>query len=332
MSKNKILKGDCLEKMQSMESNIFTGVLTDPPYGISFMGKEWDHSVPGVPFWKEILRVCKSGSPMLVFGGTRTHHRLMCNIEDSGWIIKDCLMWLYGSGFPKSHNIANSIDKSNGCSNRGKAIPTASTYQASDKEEKNKLTSNKVETYKSRTSESKQWVKYGNGLKPAWEPIILAMKHNDKTYANNAIKHGVAGINIDDCRIETTDTYCDGHSNDRWPANIILDEEAGKLLDDQTNETFSRFFYCSKVSDRNSENSMLGDKHPTQKPLDLVQYLLKLITMPENTNILDPFAGSGTTGVACINANIDSTCIEIDPEHVATMKSRIEWAKIKNHQ
>src|SRR5277367_785599 len=98
------IQGDCLEVMKAYPENHFSGILTDPPYGLKFMGKEWDHSVPGVPFWQEALRVCKPGAMMLCFGGCRTHHRLMCAIEDAGWEIRDCLMWIYGSGFPKSYN------------------------------------------------------------------------------------------------------------------------------------------------------------------------------------------------------------------------------------
>ena len=97
-----IIFGDCLEEMRKMEESSISGVVTDPPYGLKFMGKGWDHGIPGVDYWKEMLRICSPGAFLLSFGGTRTFHRLTCSIEDAGWEIIDCLMWLYGSGFPKS--------------------------------------------------------------------------------------------------------------------------------------------------------------------------------------------------------------------------------------
>jgi site-specific DNA-methyltransferase (adenine-specific) len=249
---NEIIHGDCLEVMRKMESNSISAIITDPPYGLKFMGKDWDKGIPGVPFWTEMLRICKPGSFLLAFGGTRTFHRLTCAIEDAGWEIRDCLMWLYGSGFPKSHN------------NFG------------------------LEGY-------------GTALKPSWEPIIMAMKPCDGTFKQNAEKWGQAGIHIDECRIETSDNYSypngKGGSHffkglntehtpksdpkGRWPSNLILDEEAGEILDEQSgilksgggdkgNKTqdggygkkfgyiashafpskggASRFFYCAKAS------------------------------------------------------------------------------------
>src|SRR3990167_8970460 len=100
----RILHGDCLSKMARMAPNTIDAIVTDPPYGLGFMGKDWDCGVPGIVFWQEMLRVAKPGAHLVAFGGTRTHHRLMCAIEDAGWEIRDVLCWLYGSGFPKSHN------------------------------------------------------------------------------------------------------------------------------------------------------------------------------------------------------------------------------------
>lgn len=208
---NRLYCGDCLTVMAQFPPNFVDTIITDPPYGLSFMGKEWDHGVPGIPFWAEMLRICKPGAMLLSFGGTRTFHRMTVAIEDAGWEIRDCLMWLYGSGFPKSHNLH---DKFEG---------------------------------------------YGTALKPAWEPIIVAMKPLDGTFAQNAEKWGVAGVNVDGGRIRAGDgvpkftrrkeksvaVYGDGingtnrtgemdTTTGRWPANLILDEEAGKLLDEQT--------------------------------------------------------------------------------------------------
>ena len=261
-----IIIGDCLVEMAKMETNSIDFIVTDPPYGLSFMGKEWDHGIPGVDFWKEAYRICKPGSMMAAFGGTRTFHRLTCAIEDAGWEIRDCCMWLYGSGFPKSHNKFG-LDG------------------------------------------------YGTALKPAWEPIILAMKPCDGTFAQNAEKWGLAGINIDESRIPTSDTwkqqcqdirnngllekkgrlerFSESNPQGRWPANLILDEEAGQQLDmftgilksgsgDKHSKTqlggyqggfkpmtgvreyegdhggASRFFYCAKASSKERNKGLEG--------------------------------------------------------------------------
>jgi len=200
-----LFNGDCKEVLKSMPDNSIDSIVTDPPYELGFMGKSWDASgiAYDVEMWKECLRVLKPGGHLLSFGGSRTYHRMACAIEDAGFQIRDQIMWVYGSGFPKSHNVANGIDKMMGQPNRGRAIPTASKYQASDIEEKNKLTSNKVDAYVSRTPESEGWSGWGTALKPAHEPIVMARKPFPKGYtvANNVLKHGVGGINIDGCRV-----------------------------------------------------------------------------------------------------------------------------------
>lgn len=205
--------------------------------------------------FEECFRVLKPGGFLIAFGGTRTYHRLTCAIEDAGFEIRDCLMWLYGSGFPKSHNVACAIDKSRGHPNRGRAIPTASTYQACDVEKKNKLTSNPVEDYAPKTKEAKAWNGYGTALKPAWEPIILARKPFKGTIADNVVKYGTGVLNIEECRVGngeiTINRFKDGakpfgggaghlyssfKSKGRWPANLLLDEESARLLDAQTSD------------------------------------------------------------------------------------------------
>ena len=114
MAEFTLYNGDCLQVMRGMEPNTIDTIITDPPYGLSFMGKEWDHGVPGVAFWQAALHVAKPGAMRFAFGGTRTQHRLTVAIEDAGWEIRDVIMWVYGSGFPKSHNISKGIDKAAG--------------------------------------------------------------------------------------------------------------------------------------------------------------------------------------------------------------------------
>ena len=240
-----------------MPDNSVDSIVTDPPYGLSFMGKKWDYDVPSVELWAECLRVLKPGGHLLAFAGTRTQHRMAVRIEDAGFEIRDMIAWVYGSGFPKSKNVALSIDKGEGHPNRGRAIPVASTFQASDVEEENRLTSNPVEAYRARSEQAAPWEGWGTALKPAMEPITVARKPFDTTIAENVLTHGTGAINIDGCRVEVdpddlnirnapshngtatkfTGTAYNGgkpggevgrgpllqHSGGRWPANLIHD-------------------------------------------------------------------------------------------------------------
>jgi site-specific DNA-methyltransferase (adenine-specific) len=317
--KHEIIHDDCLEVMKSMADNSIDCLITDPPYGLCFMSKKWDNQVPSQEYWEECLRICKPGSFLLAFGAPRSHHHLAMAIEKAGWEITDCIMWLFGSGFPK-----------------GKSQ-----------------------------------------LKPAYEPIILARKPANKC------NH----LNIDDCRIgesgatkrseqaeypKNPDGTEDrsqhwartGHdivelNIGRWPANIILDEEAGRLLDEQSgisrspketklkksnrDQTLnfygtyseenriiqghadlggtSRFFYCAKTSTRERD----GSTHPTMKPLRLMQYLIKLV-MPKEPEaiLLDPFAGSGSTILAAKQLGYNAIGIEKELEYVEIARRRIE--------
>ena len=339
-----IRHGDVLAVTKKLDASTFDGCLFDGPYGLTsigkrfgkpnsspattalyrgfargFMGQTWDGSVPSVEVYQELLRVCKPGSWMLAFGHPRTWHRLACNIEDAGWDIRDTLMWLFGQGFPKSHNL-------------GRKMTDAA------------------------------WNAYGFALKPGFEPIILAMKPLDGSFANNARKWGVAGLNIDGCRLGddaiTINQWKDGskpfgggaghpyetmRSQGRYPANVLFDEEAAAILDEQTagkvgnghwpdcattgygkfgggtseylgpgrkdrtKAGASRFFYCPKASTK-ERNAGLDDfpidrpdkrtgkalgiwddkgiqpqrnPHPCVKPIKLTEWLARLILPPE---------------------------------------------------
>jgi len=173
--------GDCLEVLKTFPDNSVDSVVTDPPYGLSFMGKKWDYDVPSVGIWEEVLRVLKPGGHLLAFAGTRTQHRMCCNIEDAGFEIRDMMCWMYGSGFPKSLNVS-------------KAIPA--------------------------TDLAKQWEGFGTALKPSMEPITLARKPlSEKTIAKNILEHGTGGINVDGCRVglEGKQNHWDNYS----PSNKI---------------------------------------------------------------------------------------------------------------
>lgn len=168
--------GDCLEVLKKLDDNSIDSIVSDPPYGISFMGKKWDYDVPSKEIWEECLRVLKPGGYMVAFAGSKTQHRMAHRIEEAGFEVVDVMIWTYASGFPKSHNVANNIDKMFGASTRGKAIPMASTNLPTGKYAIEKLEGNKVEKYEARTPHGEPWVAWGTALKPAIEPITLAKK------------------------------------------------------------------------------------------------------------------------------------------------------------
>ena len=248
-----LVNGDCLEAMQGMEGDSIDSIVTDPPYGLDFMGKNWDHGVPGDVFWKEALRVAKPGAYMLAFGGTRTYHRLACAIEDAGWEIRDCLGWLYSSGFPKSMDISKAIDKKLGAKRveRGGIGEHEGTVDFGMKNRcpkcgKPYFSANPCVCPRDDlipiTEEAKKWSGWGTCLKPAFEPIVLARKPLEGTVAENVMKWGVGGLNIDECRVPSDkpivihspakDTLYDSGHDDmgtwtdnrgRFPANVIHD-------------------------------------------------------------------------------------------------------------
>lgn len=415
----KILTGDCLEVLRTMADNSVDAVVTDPPYGWRFMGKAWDgediektfrrdraegdnklrpahaagkynQSLQGnlafqewTKLWAiEALRVLKPGGHALIFCGPRTYHAMAMGVEMAGFEIRDQLQWIFGSGFPKSHNLKG---------------------------------------------ECEGW---GTALKPANEPIVLARKPLEGPVAENVLKWGTGALNIDASRIGYTSeadkasarpgsltvtekrggnvAYCSTTTlkkmeqnweqpQGRWPANVVFDEEAAKMLDEQSiaggihsagkarprqehhgdfgvgdhgerirmadhrfdDKTIgaSRFFYCAKASksERNKglENEVKhkegarpscpddtgkfpdhdhrptqGNNHPTVKPIKLMEYLCRLITQPNGT-ILDPFMGSGSTGVAAKNLGFKFIGIEMNPEYVAIAEKRIKACEPK---
>jgi site-specific DNA-methyltransferase (adenine-specific) len=361
-----LLAGDCLEILAALPESSVDSVVTDPPYGLQFMGREWDklwrngteadtayvertkgeltsraRNLPDYSASKPeqmqefheawargALRVLRPGGHLVAFSSTRTCHRMVCAIEDAGFEIRDQLAWTFGSGFPKSRNIGNG---------------------------------------------------WGTALKPAWEPICLARKPLIGTVAANVLEHGVGALNIDGCRIEgappsvpqpsfnspTGNVYGfqtgEGRNGamsaaiGRWPANLIHDgseevvaafPESGapcgsaKKGDSQgwiagspasqagSNAAYvgdtgsaARFFYTAKAD----AEDRLGSKHPTVKPLDLMQWLVRLVT-PKGGMVLDPFSGTGTTGEAAWREGMRAILIEREPEYQADIARRMELA------
>lgn len=194
-----IINGDCREVLKTLKTNSVDSIVTDPPYELGFMGKAWDST--GVAYqvevWAECLRVLKAGGHLLAFGGSRTYHRLACAIEDAGFQIRDQIMWVYGSGFPKSLNISKAIDKAAGVEREVLGVLPSSRANAGTS---GFMMTEKLATAPA-TDEAKQWEGWGTALKPAHEPIVMARKPLEGTVAQTVLEHGTGGINIDGCRI-----------------------------------------------------------------------------------------------------------------------------------
>jgi DNA modification methylase len=352
----KLILGDCLIKLKDIEDNSVDSIVTDPPYGLSFMGQKWDYEVPSVSIWKECFRVLKPGGHLLSFAGSRTYHRMAVNVEDAGFEIRDQIMWLYGSGFPKSLNVGKAIDKKLGCERDKKQYkprPDSCGTIAGSGESRPYLKKARevgyLETYGDDpiSEEAKQWDGWGTALKPAHEPICLARKPlHKKTIVENVLEYKTGAINIDGCKV-----------GERWPANF---------LHDGLEEEWSKYFYCPKANkkdrnegcenleakeiagkgnglarscetcgantmdgcdceDRTFSNPKRTNHHPTVKPTELMRYLVRLVT-PKDGTVLDPFMGSGSTGKACILENKGFIGIELSEDYINIAKSRIENA------
>lgn len=240
--------GDCLESLRKMPDNSVDAIVTDPPYELGFMGKGWDKSgiANNVDMWREALRVLKPGGHLLAFSGSRTYHRMTCAIEDAGFEVRDQIMWLYGSGFPKSLDVSKAIDKAAGAERE--VIGTQPDRWTGKGGVLNFATDRPQSeipvTGAPATEAARQWQGWGTALKPAHEPIVVARKPLVGTVAENVLAHGTGALNIDGCRVGTEtrtnaskpradrNGFVDGfvggtqsqtHDHGRWPANIIHD-------------------------------------------------------------------------------------------------------------
>ena len=308
-----------------------------------FMGKAWDGG--DVAFqpetWARIMAVMKPGAHLLAFGGTRTFARMAVAIEDAGFEVRDTVAWVYGSGFPKSHDVGKGIDKAAGAKRDvvGRAVNWGGRPTIGPERHIGEWSITAP-----ATPEAQQWDGWGTALKPAMELICLARKPlSEKTVAKNVLKHGTGALNIDGCRVGTerpptsakdfaawrraegrTDAQVARPDTDtskgRWPANLTHDVSEEVLAGFPDGE--ARFFYTAKAATAERESS----KHPTVKPLDLMRWLVRLVTPPKGV-VLDPFAGSGTTGVAAICEGMDAILIERETEYLADIERRIAAAQ-----
>jgi site-specific DNA-methyltransferase (adenine-specific) len=392
--------GDNLELLKSLSDNSIDSVVTDPPYGISFMGKKWDYNIPKVELWKEVLRVLKPGGHALVACGTKTQHRMAVNLEDAGFEIRDTIAWVYGQGFPKSVNIGKAVDKLEG--NEREILGTygdGSNRKNGPFNTEKGWNSNNLNPSGNLplTKGNSKYEGWGTALKPAMELWSLVRKPiEEKTIAENVLKHGTGGINIDDCRIGTDiitnniNDFSNQHGNKfgngmsivklgesttigRYPSNFIhdgSDEVVDLFPNNQEDNSLARFFYCAKASKSERNNGLddlnlinrtaagnnqgsrvcetcgktdngsndhsecngkfiyklcqpIKNTHPTIKPVKLMKYLCTMIT-PKGGICIDPFMGSGTTGIACKALGFDFIGMEHIEEYFNIAENRIK--------
>ncbi len=356
---NKIYNMDCLDGMKLLDDNSIDTIITDPPYflvnksGNGFMGKKWDSLKGGNPSilmyefhkaWaKECLRILKPCGYLLSFGGSRTYHRMTCAIEDAGFEIRNMICWITGQGFPKSHNISKAIDKMMGVERIKGKLRTdgrgASPQKINNYEKGNTgighADGSKQIYYESlpNSPEAKLWEGYGTALKPAIEPIVVAMKPLDGTYAQNALKWGVAGLNIDDARIplngdKKTTGGCyrnktpffaesnekpskEDNTQGRFPANLILDEHTAKLLDKQAPHTGQLAPTTGKEPSVTKKNQIYGDYSMVEgkpsQPKDKLAGASRFFKVVEYDSIVDvpffycPKASKQERNIGCEN-------------------------------
>jgi len=382
--------GDCIEVMHTFGDGSIDAIVTDPPYGLGFMGKEWDSTAAlasrppsadeidarfsfkyprtgkgpaAVAFdgrafqawcekWAaEAMRVLKPGGHLLAFGGSRTWHRLACAIEDAGFEIRDSIAWLYGSGFPKSLDVSKAIDKAAGATREvvGTALGARNgNGQNVDYGAFGSAEDGRYDVTTASTPDAVKWQGWGTALKPAFEPIVVARKPLVGTVAANVLAHGTGALNIDATRVAyadlvdmdqarvpqpkiASDNYTVGGSSGRngevfdpskgrWPTNVALDGDAADALNEPA-RFFPVFRYQAKAPTR-ERPKVEGVAHPTVKPLELMRWLVRLVTPPGGC-VLDPFAGSGATVEACIIEGFRSILIERESAYLPLIMARI---------
>jgi site-specific DNA-methyltransferase (adenine-specific) len=318
--------GDCREVLAGLPECSIDACVTDPPYGLGFMGRGWDHGVPGVEFWRHVYRVLKPGAHLLAMGGTRTFHRLACAIEDAGFEVRDTISWLYGSGFPKSHNVGNGW---------GTALKPACELI---------VLARKPLSEGTVVANVLRWGTGGLNIAACRVPTdeMIEATRNVALGSSSGGIYGAASV---------PGEYAQ-HVNGRWPANVVHDgsEEVtaafpetttgkptigehpttesiyGKFVERSTvgggdSGSAARFFYTAKAD----ADDRLGSKHPTVKPLDLMQWLVRLVT-PKGGTVLDPFAGTGTTGEAAWREGMSAVLVEAEPEYQTDIRRRMDLA------
>ena len=347
-----VLHGDCVATMAKMEPDSFDSCVCDPPYGIGFMGREWDALPPGKEFSEALHRVLKPGAWGVAFGGQRTIHRLTTSLEDAGFEIRDLFGWQFWSGFPKSHDASKALDRAAGAERevvgRRKDAQAESTGQYGGWGNDDGSGSSEFDITAPATPDARKWEGWGTALKPCIEPAVIFRKPFEGTVAENVLEYGTGAINIDGCRYPFGDTAWPGPDARKHDAHAKQSPD-GATWGGALNRTSwdrsaamergrwpANVYACPKVSTRErelgcdglpmSETTDRRNDHPTLKPVRLLRWLARLVT-PPGGKTLDPFAGSGSAGVAAVLEGFDYTGCEIDGNYHKIAKARIGHAQ-----
>jgi DNA modification methylase len=388
--KFKIMTGDNRDTLKTLADNSIDAIVTDPPYGIDFLGKAWDANTGALETYQECLRVLKPGGHILAFSAARTYHHLAVTLEQAGFEIRDQIMWIYSSGFPKAQDIGKAIQKRKGVEltkplvSNGPANGMARmTHNQSEPE---KYAATKLATDIVLTdAEAQQWGGWKTALKPAHEPIALARKPFKGSTLDNVLAHGTGALNIDATRIDWDEkaitnirrqnvlggeivgggiekyaTVGEDAEDKHTTQRVLLNEQGrfpSNVLGEILQDDYQKYFYCPKVSRKErhigfetkdiptskggilgtdgewspehwhgekgqKQSGNAGNNHPTVKPIELMKYLINLITPPGGV-VLDPFNGSGSTGMAAVELGFEYIGCELDPAYVAIAEQRI---------
>jgi len=359
MRKVTILVGKAEERASELEAQSFQAICCDPPYGISFVGQRWDYDVPRAPAWAELLRLMKPGAPGFAFSSTKTYHRTAVEIEDAGFEMRDMFSWIYGKGMPKGADVSKKVDELLGAARAAKGF-----VKAGAKEKKGVYAGawgNQYALTEPGSPEGKLWDGWNTTLKPCCEPAAIFCRPPEGTFAENALKHGVAGFFVDGGRVgetggtrgaafkdkksEITQRRLAGEvvqlDKGRWPANVAMDEEAARICDAQSKSgegakpfyrvkeheldlpvEHCRFFYSGKAS---TKERGPANPHKTVKPVDLIRYMATICLPPKAERVLVPFSGVGSEIIGCLIAGWPEVVgLELSPEYAEFAKKRIE--------
>jgi site-specific DNA-methyltransferase (adenine-specific) len=358
-----LMLGDCLDVLRTLPDNSVDSVVTDPPYGLSFMGKKWDYDVPASEVWAECLRVLKPGGHLLAFAGTRTQHRMAVRIEDAGFEIRDMIAWVYGSGFPKSHNLK---DEWQGW---GTALkPALEPITVARKPFTGTVAANVLEHGTGAinvdgcrvgtddvlgriNNQAATWGTYGGG------PNRAALGEVSGRWPANLIHDGSDEVVEGFPHSKTTAGVKNLPTSNIYGGNALSKSKTlgtGEVTGYSDEGSAARFFYCAKASKKDRDEGLEGfalhapdhgkgnaagglqvsnskharaNTHPTVKPTDLMRYLCRLVTPPGGV-VLDPFMGSGSTGKAAKLEGLQFIGIEREAEYLEIAKARIEGVGI----
>lgn len=310
-------QGDCRDIMRELPADHFDAVITDPPYGITFMGEKWDTATPhGFQSWaqswgEEALRVIKPGGYLLAFSAPRTYHRLTSGLEDAGFEVRDTMAWIFADRKPAAVDLASMFDREAGVLDQreGRTIERFDTSNSATNMSNYKLQTSGDPV----TDEAKAWEGWGTGLKPSWEPIVVARRPIEGRLVDNVRAHGAGAMNIR----AGMDAV-----NGLYPPNLLMGEQAMAAAVQQgaPDHVWPVFRYMPKAPKR--ERPIVGGvQHVTVKPLELMRYLIRLVVRPGSL-ILEPFAGSGTTLQAAAMENTRAVGCELDDRYIPLIKAR----------